>query len=226
MKIKILSAISLTSLLLGCGGGGGGDITTAPAPIQAYTTLVVNKDGLYKTAPYVSSTNFVQNPTSGYFVSAYINQEWSGSGMQYTSGYLMPTSGRLYSFKVSDRTNSELWYAISDLNFDVSSTTPSLDSSAVAFEGLLAAKETKIFGGNNNDITLFLANTSEVDLGAGLDTLVLSQNFSVYKFNKDPSSSSNIFVIRDGRQTLVKNVESFKFANITRTLTEILATIP
>lgn len=224
MKIKILSAFSLTALLLGCGGGGEG--TSAPAPTQSYATLIVNKNGLYRTAPYATSTNYLQNPTSGYFISAYINQEWSGSGMQYTSGYVMPTSGSLYSFRVSDRTNSELWYSVSDLNFDVSKTTPSTDSGGVAMEGLIAAKESRIFGGNNNDQTFFLANTSEVDLGAGLDTLILSQNFSIYNFNRDLSSSSNIYVTRDGHQTHVKNVESFQFANVTKTLAEILASIP
>jgi len=227
MYIKIFAiSVSVAVSLSACGGGGGGDSTSAPAPTANFATLVVNKNGLYRTATFSTSTNYVQNATTGYFVSPYINQEWTGSNLGYTSGYVNPTSGRLYTYRVTDRTNSELWWAITDLNYDISGTAASNDSSILPLAALAAATETKISGGSNNDQSLFLMNTSEVDLGAGNDTLILSQNYSVYQFTRYTGSTTNIYVARDGHQTLVKNVESFQFANTTKTLSEILATIP
>jgi hypothetical protein len=214
------------ALITACGGGGGGgDVNSVAAPTAAFATLTVNKNGLYDSAPFSTSTNFIQNSSTGYFVSSFISQEWTGANMRYTTGYVNPTSGSLYSYKVNDRLTMELWWSVSDVNYDISRTSPSNDSSALPMDALAAAPETKIFGGLNNDVTFALSNTSEIDLRGGNDTLRLSQNFSAYQFSRVAGSVSSVSISRNGT-TLVKNVENFEFADRTRTLTEILAAIP
>jgi hypothetical protein len=216
--------LSLIGLLTACGGGGSSN-GNAP-PTSSATILTVNKDGVYQTAPYATSTNLVQNSNSGYFVTSYIRQEWSGANLNYTNGYVNPTSGNLNAFSVSNQLTGEFSWGMTNLNYNISLTQPSLDSSQLPFNALAAATETKIYGGSNNDKTFCLANTSEVDLSTGTDTLVLSQNYSSYQFTKIPGSSTSLYVTRDGHQTLLKNIEYFQFANITKTISEILAALP
>jgi hypothetical protein len=98
--------------------------------------------------------------------------------------------------------------------------------SDLPLDALLAATETRIYGGRENDRTPFFRGTTELDLSTGMDTLVLSQNFNIYTFSRVVGSSTSINVSREGRLTLVKNVEYFEFANGTKTLNEILASIP
>ena len=223
IKNKIYS-LSLLALLSACGGGGGNGAGGNTTPISTAAILTVNKDGIYQTAPYATSTNLVQNSGSGYFVSSYIREEWSGVNLGYTNGYVNPTSGTLFGYNASSQTTGEFWWSITNMNYNASLTSPSLDTSALPLNGLAAANETKIYGGINNDKTFFLVNTSEVDLSSGVDTLVLSQNFSAYQFTKISNSLTTIYVIRDGHQTLVKNVEYFQFANGTKSISEVLAT--
>lgn len=218
--------LSLIGLLTACGGGGGGISNGNAPPTSSVTILTVNKDGVYQTAPYATSTNLVQNPNSGYFVTSYIRQEWSGVNFIYTNGYVNPTSGNLNAYSVSNQLTGEFSWGMTNLNYNTSLTQPSLDSSQLPFNALAAATETKIYGGSNNDKTFFLANSSEVDLSTGTDTLVLSQNYSTYQFTKIPGSSTSLYVARDGHQTLLKNIEYFQFANTTKTISEILATLP
>ena len=219
----ILTCVALSSLVA-CGGGGGGDGVAAPT--ATFVTLTVNNDGMYKTAPYANSTNYVKNSSTGFFVSPYVTFEWSGAGLGYTDGYVNPTSGNLYSYRVSNSSGTEMWYSISGLNFNLSSVVPSIDASTLAVDALFSANATKIYGGSGNDKTFFLQSTSEVDLSSGSDTLVLSQNFNVYKFSKVAGSVTSVNVSRDGSLTLVKNVEFFQFADGTRSLASIISTLP
>lgn len=216
-------ASAVVLLLTACGGGGGSSSTTS---VSTATILTVNKDGIYQTSPYATSTNYVQNASSGYFVSSYIREEWAGVGMGYTNGYINPTSGTLNSYSVTNQTNSEFLWSVSGANYNIALTPPSLDASVLPLNALSAATETKIYGGSNNDKSLFFFNTSEVDLGLGNDTLILSQTFATYQFSKVAGSATAVYVTRDGHQTLVKNVESFQFSNMTKTLSEILSTLP
>lgn len=222
-KRKILFS-SLVGLLTACGGGGGSGGGT-PATSTA-TILTVNKDGIYQTAPYATSTNLVQNSNSGYFVTSYIREEWSGNNLGYTNGYVNPTSGSLSSYSVSSQVTGDFLWGMTNLNYNVSLTPPSLDSSQLPFNALAAAAETRIYGSSNNDKTFFLANTNEVDLSTGIDTLVLSQTYAAYQFTKIPDSITSLYVIRDGHKTLLKNIEYFQFSNGIKTLSEILSAIP
>lgn len=224
--IKYAPNLLIIAILTACGGGGDGGGTPVNTPTATYVSLIVNKDGLYRTAPFATSTNYVKNTSTGYFVTTYINQEWTGAGMSYSEGYVNPTSGRLYSYKITDRTNSELWYSINDLNYDISATPASNDSSRLPLDALYSASETRIYGGDNNDKTPYLISTSEVDLGRGLDTLVHSQNYSSYTFMKVSGSNTSLIVTRNGHSSTVKNVELFEFANITKTFSEIYNSIP
>lgn len=224
-SFQYLILISTTLIMAGCGGGSSDPQINQPIASSA-AIMYVNKDGLYKTAPISTSTNYVKNDTSGYFITAYASSEWSGFNLKYTDGYVNPTSGTLMNFKVSDRISSELWWGFSNLNYDISKTKPSVDSSVLPFEAFADAKETKIYGGNNNDITYFLFSTTEVDLGSGIDTLKFSQNFSIYKFEKVAGSSTSIYASRDGSKSLVKNVEIFEFADGKKTLNEIISSLP
>jgi hypothetical protein len=217
--------VYLSVLLSACGGGGGGSGNNA-SPASTITILNVNKDGIYQTAPYATSTNLVQNSNSGYFVTSNIREEWSGVNLAYTNGYVNPTSGNLTSYSVSSQITGDFLWGMSNLNYNASLTPPSLDSSQLPFNALAASIETKIYGGANNDKTFFLSNTSEVDLSAGTDTLVLSQSYSVYQFSRIPGSTTSLYVIRDNHQTLLKNIEYFQFANTTKTIAEILSTLP
>lgn len=223
--INIVLTLGITLTVAACGGGGGSG-SNASASTSNILIVNVNKDGIYQTSPYATSTNLTQNSTSGYFVSAYIREEWSGSGLGYTSGYVNPTSGTLNSYSVTNQSTGDFLWSISNANYDISKTTPSLDASQLPFNAISAAVETKFYGGSNNDKTLFLINTSEVDLGSGNDTLVLSQTYTTYQFTKIPGSTTSIYVTRDGHQTLVKNVESFQFSNVTKTISEILNSLP
>jgi hypothetical protein len=222
--IKILFCC-IPLLTSACGGGGGGSSNATPET-PVVTILNVNKNGLNFTAPYASAINTTQNSTSGYFVSVYMLQEWSGSNFGYTSGYVNPTSGTLQSYSVTDKSTNELAWRMSNLNYNVALTPPSVDGSALPLAALAASSETKIYGGSNNDRTLYLVNTSEVDLSSGNDTLVHSQIYSAYQFQRVPGQNTSIYVTRSGHQSLVKNVENFEFADITKTFTEIIATLP
>jgi hypothetical protein len=224
-KTKILLS-SLLGLLTACGGGGGSNSSGNATPTSSAAILTVNKDGVYQTAPYATSTNLIQNPNSGYFITSNIREEWSGTNLLYTNGYVNPTSGNLNTYSVSNQLTGDFSWGMTNLNYNISLTPPSLDTSQLPFNALAAAIETKIYGGSNNDKTFCLANTSEVDLSTGTDTLVLSQNYSIYQFTKIPGSSTSLYVSRDGHQTLLKNIEYFQFANTIKTMSEILATLP
>lgn len=221
---KIFSLVSSLFVLTACGGGGGSSNVTPETPVV--TILNVNKNGIYFTAPYASAINTTQNSTSGYFVSAYMLEEWTGSNFGYTSGYVNPTSGTLQNYSVTDKSTNELAWRMSNLNYNVALTPPTVDGSALPFAALAASSETKIYGSSNNDRTFYLVNTSEVDLSSGNDTLVHSQVYSAYQFQRVPNQNTSIYVTRNGHQSLVKNVENFEFADITKTFTEIIATLP
>jgi hypothetical protein len=62
-----------------------------------------------------------------------------------------------------------------------------------------------------------------VDLRRGTDTLVFSQNYSVYSFERVAGQANWVIVSREGRTTTLKNVELFEFADGTKGLAEILA---
>lgn len=219
-KTKIVIAAVAAALLTACGGGGGSNPPNSPS--YSYAIMRVNKDGLNNTAPLSQSTNLVQNSSSGYRISSSLSTEWSGSNMSYTTGYINPTSGTLNYYKLTSGNGLDLWWSIAYFNYDISLTSPSTDLGVLARNAFAAANETKIYGDVENDKTLFLRSTSEVDLGGGLDTLVLSQNFNVYTFTRVPGSSSSINVSRDGHLTIVKNVEYFEFADGTKNISEIL----
>ncbi len=224
MNLRLTNALATCVLVASCGGGGGGSDNSSASSNSA-AILTVNKDGVYKTAPYANSTNLAQNSTSGYFISPFYGQEWTGSGLGYSPGYVIPTSGRLFTFKVMSYTG-DLWWSASNLNYNIASTAPSVDSSVLPFDALLAANETKVYGGASDDKTLFFMNTTEVDLGQGVDTLVLSQNYEAYRFTRVTGSTAQVYVARGSSTSLVKNVELFQFANTTRTIAQILAAIP
>ena len=78
----------------------------------------------------------------------------------------------------------------------------------------------------NDDIWIVLTNTSEVDLAGGNDTLRLSSNFSGYQFSRVVGSNTSINISSSGQTVLIKNVESFQFADVTKTITEILTQLP
>jgi hypothetical protein len=144
--------------------------------------------------------------------------------MGYKAGYVLPTSGLLESYTVS---SSEMWYSISNANFDLSKAPPTLNSSNLVNLVLGSAKESKIIGSSSDDITFLYVTTSEVDLQGGQDTLELSQNFNAYKFQKVTGQPTSLTVQRADMTgiTLVKNVELFKFNDGIRTLSQIIATI-
>ncbi len=222
--IQAITVVGVLSLVAACGGGGGGAATESPntGPV----ILTVNKDGFDFTDPYGNSNNFVQAASSGYFVSTNAVFEWTGSSMTYTSGYVSPTGGVFKTFQVTKRQPSELAFSITNLNYDISKTAPSIYIDVLPWAAFADAAETKILGGSNNDITNFFQNTIEVDLANGNDTLKLTQNFNIYQFSRVTNSNTSVNVTRDGHTTLIKNVESFQFADSTKTLAEILATLP
>lgn len=222
-KTKFFTLLTSVFILGGCGGGGG---DSSNSEQYSYAILRVNNDGLYKEGSYSQATNFVQNPTSGYRIGSTFSAEWTGTGMGYTQGYANPTSGTLKTYKTSGGNISELWYEVSQLNYNISSAAPSVTMSDLPLSALADAAETKIYGGTGNDKTFFLRSTSELDLSSGVDTLVLSQNYNIYTFSRVVGSNTSINVSRDGRLTLVKNVENFEFADTTKSLNEILATLP
>jgi hypothetical protein len=225
---KLINKFSLGFLVIslsGCGGGGGGG-TTTDIPNTGAVILTVNKNGVDFTDALSTSSNLAQSVSSAYFVSTNAIYEWTGSNMTYTSGYVTPTGGVFKTFQLTKRQTSELAFSISNSNYDISKTAPSLSSDVMPWAAFHDAAETKIRGGNNDDITNFFVNTSEVDLAAGNDTLRLSQNYSLYQFSRVTNANTSINVTRDGHTTLIKNVESFQFADVTKTLTEILATLP
>lgn len=224
-KNKISVFLVSVFVLAGCGGGGGSADSSTTEQAN-FAILRINKDGMNNVGAYSQASSTIQNPTSGYRVGSTFSAEWTGSGLTYTQGYTNPTSGTLKSYKVSGGNISELWYEISQLNYNISSSSPSITLSDLPLEALAAAAETKIYGGVENDKTFFLRSTTEVDLSTGLDTLVLSQNYNIYTFSRVAGSNTSINVSREGRSTLVKNVEYFEFANGTKTLSEILATLP
>jgi hypothetical protein len=223
LKTKFSTLLVPIFILGGCGGGGG---NSSNSEQYSHAILRVNNDGLYKEGSYSQATNFVQNANSGYRIGSTFSAEWSGSGMGYTQGYSNPTSGTLKTYKISGGNISELWYEITQLNYNISSAAPSVTMSDLPMSALTDAAETKIYGGTGNDKTFFLRNTSELDLSSGVDTLVLSQNYSIYTFSRVAGSNTSINVSREGSLTLVKNVENFEFADTTKTLNEILATLP
>ena len=225
--IKTIATVGALALMTACGGGGGGGGSSNSDTVNTGPLiLIVNKDGADFTDSYSTSSNLTQGASSGYFVSTNAIYEWTGSNMTYTSGYVAPTGGTFKSFQITKRSSSELAYSISNANYDISKTGASLYADTVPVAALADATETKIRGGSNNDITNFFSNTSEVDLAAGNDTLRLTQNFNLYQFSRVTNESTSINITRDGHTTLVKNVETFQFANMTKTLTEILATLP
>jgi hypothetical protein len=219
----ILTCVALSSLVA-CGGGGGGNSSIAEQ--STFVTLRINKNGFNNEGSYSQAINTVQNQTSGYRVGSTFSAEWTGSELAYTQGYTNPTSGTLKTYKVSGGNVSELWYEISGLNYNISLSPPSISLSDLPLDALSAATETRIYGGRENDRTLFFRGTTEVDLSTGMDTLVLSQNYNIYTFSRVVGSGTSINVSREGSLTLVKNVEYFEFANGTKTLNEILASIP
>ncbi len=181
---------------------------------------------MYKEGSYSQANNLVQNENSGYRIGSSFSAEWIGTGMGYTQGYTNPTSGTLKSYKVSGGNISELWYEITQLNYNISSASPSVTLSDLPLSALADAAETRIYGGSGNDKTFFLRSTTELDLSTGVDTLVLSQNYNIYTFSRVAGSSTSVNVSREGRLTVVKNVENFEFADVTKSLNQILATLP
>jgi hypothetical protein len=171
-----------------------------------------------------ASSNLVQNSTSGYSISSTLSVEWSGENLGYTQGYIVPTSGILTSYRAS--VGSELMYYISPLRYNISLSNPSINVDQLATDALFTSLITKIIGGSENDKTFVLTTTSEVDLRAGLDTIVFSQAYSKYNFSRVPGSSSSVNIVRDGSNTLVKNVEFFQFADSTKTIAQIISSLP
>lgn len=213
---------------MGCGGGGGGGSVSVSRPLEANpVVLTVQADGLTKTAAYTISTNLLQGASSGYFVTNNFMVQWAGAGLTYSSGYAMPTGGYLTSFSVSTPSASQLWYSIAGLSYDLSRSVPSLYFDTVFADAISSASVITIIGTSQNDTAGWLGNTTSVDLGAGNDTMLFSQNFSSYSFSRVVGSSTQVNVNRLGVGTvLVKNVEYFQFADRTKTISEILATIP
>ncbi len=224
MKKVINYALAATALcfLSACGGGGGSGANTE-IPNTGPVIFTVNKNGADFSDSYSYSTNFTQNLTSAYFVSSNAVLEWSGSNMGYTSGYITPTSGILKAFMVTKRYPNELAYSITNVNYDISKSSASLYSDLMPFEALAEALETKVYGGVNNDITNFFYNTIEVDLGAGSDTLRLTQNINAYQFSRVMGSNTSLNITRDDKTTLVKNDEIIQFADVSKTISEVLA---
>ena len=224
--IKIHLLVSVSIFLIACGGGGGGNVNSTPsAPtISNIAILEVNKEGLYTTYPYTFSTSYAQQVQSGYFSTPNYFLEWAGSNLGYTSGYVNPTSGTLKSYSLT-RGTEKMW-SMTNLNFDNSKISPSADSTILPIMALSDAFESKIYGGVNNDTSQFFLNTSEVDLFGGNDILVLSQNFSNYQFQRVAGVNTSLVITRSGHSTLVKNVETFQFADGNKTFTEIISKLP
>jgi len=228
IKINFLACMSI--FLVACGGGGGGggsgNVNSTPSTptISNIAILEVNKEGLYTTYPYTVSTSYVQQAQSGYFSIPNYLSEWAGINLGYTTGYVNPTSGTLKSYSLT-RGTEKMW-AMTNLNYDNSKIPPSADSTVLPLTALSEAIESKIYGGINNDKSQFFFNTSEVDLSGGNDILVLSQNFSSYQFQRVAGVNTSLIITRSGHSTLIKNVETFQFADGSRTLTEIVSKLP
>lgn len=222
---KVVLALTVV-LLAGCGGGGSeDDPNIVDIPNVGAVVLTLNKDGIIVTHSYQQTSNYKQLSSSGYFSPSNLLAEWSGYKMAYTSGYLMPTSGTLKSFKILKPTG-ELYYSITNINYDSSRTAATIVLDALPLAALAAAAETKVIGGVNDDIGIVLTNTSEVDLAGGNDTLRLSSNFSGYQFSRVVGSNTSINISSSGQTVLIKNVESFQFADVTKTIAEILTQLP
>jgi hypothetical protein len=182
---------------------------------------------LYQAANFQTSQTFTQGSSSGYFIGSSFGLEWTGRNFGYTAGYTFPTTGTLTSFIVSGGTSGGLWYQASNLSYDLSRSAPSATQiDSILIDALIAATETKIYGGVNNDKSFLLGNTTEIDLGGGNDTVELSQNYSAYSFQRVNGQNYSIYVGRGSWKALAKNVEVFKFADVTKTFSEILQTLP
>jgi hypothetical protein len=228
----LASFVTTVAIISGCGGGdsstnSNNDTATPSNPTTSSPAiLTVNKDGIYKTIPFTPSPNYIQNPTSGYFVSSGFSTEWAGAGLAYTNGYILPTSGTLKSSVVTDGATGALMYSMSNLNYDISKSAPSTLLDKLYWDAFNAAAETKILGGPNNDTSGWLGSTTEVDLASGSDTLEFSQNYAAYKFERVAGNITAIYASRDTARVLVKNVETLKFSDGTRTVAQVLATLP
>jgi hypothetical protein len=213
-------------VLVGCGGGGGtgSSNTTTPSASSNVAILTVNKDGLYTTYPFSTGTSYTQQTSSGYFSIPNYLIEWSGINFGYTNQYVMPTAGILQNASLTK--GVEKMWSMSNLNYDASKVPPSTDSTLLPITALAEAVESKIYGGSNNDQSGSFFNTSEVDLAGGNDILIFTQNYSLYQFQRVVGSSTSVNVTRNGHSTLVKNVETFQFADGSKTLTDILSKLP
>jgi hypothetical protein len=220
---KISICTVLVAALVGCGGGGGDSGNEGLPLLPGATVLTVSGDALFRSASYSTITNLVQNPTSGYATTPSLIVEWSGQNLGYTQGYTGPTSGTLRSFSAQFLTGSAAFYTISNADYNVSQSRPSVNYDQVASDALSAATETRILGGDGNDKVFAFSSTTEIDLGRGTDTLVLSQDNTAYNFKPVSGQINSVTVSRDGWTITVRNVELFEFANGTKSLAEILA---
>ena len=235
LKGLVLTLIA-TFTLVGCGGGGDGGGNNGNTQSSSPAVLYVNKNGVYRTYPFTTSTTYAQTSSSGYFVygpvfnfGSYLGPapriEWSGRNLGYIQGYVLPTSGILDAISI---TSDDLWFSVQNANYDFSKSPPTLDPSNLVVGIFSNALSSVVIGGPSDDITFFFATTIEVDLQGGNDTLEFSQNFSMYRFQRVTGQQSAVTVSRSDLvgQTLIKNVEQFKFADGIKTLAQIQATIP